>query len=103
NFIDNFTGAQQSAVTATETGTYTLTVGGLSGQTGAYQFKIWDVPATTYTTPITLSQPVTGSITIPGQQIGYTFNATAGQQLWFDSQSNGCIVNWAVTTPSGAL
>src|SRR5262249_49468597 len=83
-------------------GTYYLTIDARSGQTGSYQFKVWNVPAPT-TTSLTPGQPVSGSIGVPGQQDRYTFGGTAGQRVFLDVLgSAGSSLAFTLLGPDGS-
>lgn len=95
--------ADRDTFTLATSGTYTLTVEGRSGQTGAYQFKVWDVPATTVTS-ITVGQVVGSSIAVPGAQAAYTFTGAAGDHLFFDVQnSNGGALSFTILRPDSTV
>src|SRR5262249_42466928 len=89
--------------TLTEGGTYRLLVTARPpASTYQYAFEIWSVPPTV-TTPITLDQVVSGSLTVPGQEIDYTFSGVAGQQIFFDSQvSPGFSASYNLYQPDGS-
>ncbi len=84
-------------------GTYTLIVDGTLNRTGAYQFQLRNVPATT-STPIVFTQVVGGS-TVPGQIREYTFSATSGMDVFLDMQTltgaTGSFTS-SLIAPSGA-
>ena len=77
----------------TNGGVYTITVYGLEDSTGTYQFELFDVVPQSFN--IGIGQVVTngvpaagaGNLETPGAQDVYTFNATAGQVVYFDAQS----------------
>ncbi len=71
-------------------GAYTIVVSGSANDTGDYSFKLWSVPpdqsfALSVGDTITngLPAPGAGNIEIPGARDIYTFNASAGQTLFF--------------------
>ena len=94
-------------LTMLETGTYTLVVDGRGDVTSDYTFEIVTVPADV-PTPITVDTPVTGRIDIRGETDTYTFDATTGDDLFFDvisldgGECRFVNLDWAVTAPSGA-
>ena len=48
--------------------------------------------------PFNIGDIVSGATTLAGEQVEYTFNATAGQTLYFDvSNTNPFQLNWKVT------
>jgi hypothetical protein len=75
-------------LTLPSTGTYYLTVDGRNDATGAYQFPVWNVPASG-PVALTLNQPASGTIVVPGQQDRYTFSGTAGQAVFLDVLASG--------------
>src|SRR5262249_25091679 len=83
-FTDGFQDAYQ--VLAGPSGTYTLTVTGQPGATGAYRFRVSDAPMPP-PTPITLNQVVNGNGTAVNQVDRYVFTVDAGQLVFFDTQA----------------
>ncbi len=93
------------AQTLTEDGTYTLTIGSPSNSRfGEFSFRLVDIPLTAVEA-ISIDQEVSGTRTAPGQQLSYTFHATAGQDLFFENQSASVSSNlgfrWRLEDPSG--
>lgn len=86
------------------TGEYALTIDGPKGQTGNYQFKLWNVPAPVVA-PITIGQVVSGSIGVPGEENRYTFQGNAGQRLFFDVQNASVFrpLGFSLLRPDGSL
>lgn len=83
-------------------GTYYLTVDGRDTQTGSYQFKVWNVPATV-TSALTINAPVSGAISVPGQQAKYTFGGTAGDRFFFKVQNPASgALHFTVLGPTGS-
>jgi hypothetical protein len=78
----------RDTLTLPSTGTYYLTVDGRNGATGAYQFQVWNVPASV-PVALALNQPVSGTIAVPGEQDRYTFSSTAGQAVFLDVLASG--------------
>jgi hypothetical protein len=86
--------------TAPETGAYVLTVDGVganSDTTGTYSFSVVEVPppdefAIAVGDVVSDGVPAVGAgnIESPGAQDVYTFEATAGQSLFFDVLTNPC-------------
>ena len=66
-----------------ETGIYQLLLFGNGNATGDYNFRFYTPPSTV--APLTLGQPVTGTIEVPGEVDEHTFQATVGDRLVFDS------------------
>jgi RHS repeat-associated protein len=100
-FSDSF--SDHDTLALPSTGEYALTVDGRNGQTGSYQFKVWEVPATVVT-PINLGQVVSGSIDVPGEEDHYTFSGTAGQRLFFDVQQNSSFtLGFSLLRPDGSV
>ena len=82
-------------------GQYTLTVSGQNNVTGAYDFQILDLANST---PITVGQSVAGQLNPADSTQLYQFNATAGDQLFFDSHTlNAQSTTWRVIGPDGNL
>ena len=93
-------------------GTYSLLIGSETGNfTGPYQIQIWDVPPPD-TFAIALDDPISdgvpaagaGNLESPGVRDVYTFDATAGQKVFFDLQAGGDVgVDWILTDPLGGV
>ena len=85
-----------------ENGEYILAVRGNAafGSSVNYSFSI--VAPTLPVTPLTLNSVTSGTISQPGEYDTYTFNGTAGQQLYYDALAN-TYANFTVTLydPSG--
>ena len=95
-------------VTLERGGTYTITVYSVQDNTGAYSFKLWDVPPPqTFSISIgdTISEgaPETGAgmIETPGVQDVYTFEAEPGQIVYFDGLSGSASLRARVTDDTG--
>jgi predicted secreted protein len=98
------------SVTLSQGGPYTLTVGTLnSDHQGTYAFRLIDVPAA-QVFPIHVGDTVTpglpaagaGNLEIPGAMDVYTFEATAGQVVFFDLLSGGTgRTAWELTDADG--
>lgn len=88
-----------------EAGTYTITVAGVRGDTGAYQFEVTPL-AETSETPLDFSDLIIvqaqGNIGSPGAQEQYTFTVELGQQIFIDGQSGDITLRWTLTDPNGA-
>jgi hypothetical protein len=98
-FTDDF--QDHDTLTLTQAGTYYLTLDARSGQTGSYQFQVWNVPEPVEI-PLAFGQMVQGSLTIPGSQARYTFSAGAGQRVFFDMLNSGGQLRFALQGPDGA-
>ncbi len=92
------------------TGTYTIRVYAGGVTTGTYSFKIWASTDDIFSIAIgdTVSTDVpevgAGNIAIPGNQDVYTFTATTGQQVTFDSlSSSNAEIRWRVFDPSNTV
>ena len=84
----------------TETGTYSLEVLDFGTATGTYSFIIWET--TTDTTAISIESPVSGDIDEPGDIDLFTFTASSGQSLFFQSTDwESAALNWRCFAPSG--
>ena len=83
------------------TDTYTLTVFGRGDGMGDYAFQIWDVPDFEIF-EYTLGEIITGEIITPGQAVGYTFEASGGDVLYFEALGgSGFAVRWFFETVDG--
>jgi hypothetical protein len=100
--------------TLQQAGTYTITVGDdTDNSTGTYGFTLWPVPAPdqfAIAVGDTISNgvpgPGAGNIESPGVKDIYTFNATAGQQVFFDlvgGESALTQVDWRLLAPDGEV
>ena len=69
-------------------GTYTLTIDGPSGATGAYSVEVWDVPDPDVGT-LTVGTPIQGEIESPGREDRWTFTGTSGQRVFVDVTAAG--------------
>ncbi|MCA9290490.1 MAG: hypothetical protein KDA25_05145 [Phycisphaerales bacterium] len=95
----------------TESGTYTVTGYGSASTTGTYSFIVWevndrDVFAIELEETVGIDQPGPGAGTIEeaGATDVYTFDAVAGDRLYFDSvASSTCNLRWRAAAPSGAF
>jgi hypothetical protein len=89
-------------IALTETGIYTVRVGGSQGGTPSYQFGLVDAtPAPVQA--IMLDTPVPGAIDQPGRELSYSFSGTVGQPIDFDvifNDSNG--IGFTLRDPSGS-
>ncbi|PHR92220.1 MAG: hypothetical protein COA78_33630, partial [Blastopirellula sp.] len=81
-------------------GSYVLTVFGSGSTTGAYDFRLSDLAAATEITPGT---PVSGDLNPSNETDLYRFNASAGDQFYFDIQAHNYIYNgvWQLLDPFG--
>ncbi len=82
-----------------EAGTYTLVVYGNGATTGSYGFDLRQ--SAQPITPLTLGNPVTGTIASPGDQAAYTFTGTAGERLYYDGTANSGNIDVYLEGPSG--
>ncbi|HXG09846.1 MAG TPA: cohesin domain-containing protein [Gemmataceae bacterium] len=83
-------------------GTYVLALQGLNPSAPVnYSFRI--VTPDTTTTPLTLGNTISATISEPGEIDIYTFTGTIGQRLFFDSLPTAPMVNGTATlvSPSG--
>ena len=88
----------------TQTGTYTMRVESLTGDTPAYQVATYDVTTPDQST-ITVGIPASGAIDLPGGTDEWTIDVTAGQNLWFQALSvtGATFVKSTLYSPSGAV
>lgn len=83
-------------------GLYTLKIDGVGGSVRSYGFKIHVIPETDVI-PISYDQFVQDRIDVPGERNIYTFEGTAGQEIFFDAGAgNRFNLNRSLTSPSGA-
>jgi hypothetical protein len=105
-------GVDPGVVTLPETGVYTIRAGeSASPGTGTYGFTLWNVPppdeftiAVGDTITNSVPGPGAGNIESPGVKDVYTFDATAGQQVYFDLFGVApelAQVNWKLSAPDG--
>ncbi len=105
--------SEPGLITVTAGGTYSLIVGKTtSTQTGSYRFEVWNVPAPQAfaiqvgnTVASGVPGPGAGTIETPGVKDIYTFSASAGQTLYFDTQAISGVsnINWECRDPNGLL
>ena len=76
-------------LTLSATGRYFLVMqgDGSNGTGGAYSFEL-DLYPKQLSQPLMLNQVVNGNISYPGENDTYTFNGTAGEQLFYDALIN---------------
>jgi YD repeat-containing protein len=89
-------------IALTETGLYTVRVGGAQGDTPSYQFELVDATPVPIE-PIAFDTPVPGAIDRPGRTLGYSFIGTTGQPIVFDviyNESDG--IGFTLRDPSGS-
>jgi RHS repeat-associated protein len=102
NVLFNTSFQDHDVLTLSTAGTYYLTVDARNGQTGVYQFEVWNVPATV-TTSATIGQVLSGTIGVPGQQARYTLGGNAGQRVFVDVQNSaGGALSVTVLNPDGS-
>ncbi|MFN9062997.1 MAG: lectin-like protein, partial [Pseudanabaena sp.] len=83
-------------------GKYTLAVRGYGiGYESRYKLSV--VTPELVTNPLTIGNIVTGSIVEKGEQDTYTFTASAGEQLFFDSLDGNAALNYYLYSPQGTL
>jgi len=80
-------------------GDYTLTVGGSADATGSYSFRLLDLAAAQ---PITTTgQPFSGNLPSGRETMLYSFDAQAGERLFFDWQNGSSSASWRLIDPFG--
>jgi tRNA A-37 threonylcarbamoyl transferase component Bud32 len=100
--VFNVYNSDQGPIVLEEAGTYTLTVDPDSSNKPRYEFVIWEVnPPVVEGGPIEFGKFIDGEIKIPGQIATYTFEATAGQTIYFDFQSSSEGTYFILTAPDG--
>jgi hypothetical protein len=86
-----------------QTGTHTLTIDGLTDTTGEYSFRLLDVPIAepvqTGIVTIESEKKTGGTIESPGTTDIFTFDAAAGQQIYFDGLLGDTNIRWTLTAP----
>ncbi|MBI1881446.1 MAG: PPC domain-containing protein, partial [Chloroflexi bacterium] len=88
--------SDQGPVTLEQAGTYTLVADPDGANKPKYEFIVWDVnPSAVEGGAIEFGKFVDGEIKIPGQTASHTFEATAGQTIYFhmESASEGTYFN----------
>ncbi|WP_414529920.1 putative Ig domain-containing protein, partial [Nodularia chucula] len=92
---------------ALDTGEYWLALQGNGAANTAYSIKLTNVSSTPSTNPTpityTLNSVVGGAISAAAPKQIYSFNATAGQALFFDTQTVSPNLRFSILTPSGRL
>ena len=83
-----------------ESGTYLLTVGTTGARAGNFSFQLVDVPATTIE-PIQPDEVVNSEIETAGQVRSFSFDATAGDRVFFNHLSGTLFFGWNLVSPSG--
>jgi hypothetical protein len=76
-----------------------ITPGANGASTGTYRFQLHEVTVNP-PIPIAFGDIVNGAIAVPGEIDTYTFDATAGQQAFFDSQIGTVSLTWRLTDPA---
>jgi RHS repeat-associated protein len=79
-------------------GTYSLTIAGVDGGTGAYSFRLDDMAAAT---PLTPGTPVSDTLNPANSTNLYQFSGAAGQSFYFGRMSNSGTANWRLIDPYG--
>jgi hypothetical protein len=100
--IFNIYNSDQGPVVLEEAGTYTLVVDPDSANKPTYEFVIWNIdPPLIEGGPIEAGKFMSGEIKTPGQTASYTFEATAGQTIYFDVQTTSEGTYFILTAPDG--
>ena len=81
-------------------GEYWLVEQGRSSQS-AYKTEI--ITPSLNSTPLTLNQDTSGSLSLKGEQHYYTFTGTAGEQLFYDDLGTGSNIQFILTDPIGRV
>ena len=86
-------------------GDYFLVTQGYGGGDVNYKLRLTDrgntAPTTIVGTSVSLGNVVSGSITVPANQDSYTFNGSAGQQLFYDALGGNYYLLVRLYDPSG--
>ncbi|NEO00339.1 MAG: hypothetical protein F6K50_34260, partial [Moorea sp. SIO3I7] len=99
-FITSVSLSGNREITLPGDGEYILAIEGFSGeQTLNYSFQV--VTPETITTPFTLGETISSTISEPGEQDTFTFSGTPGQRLYFDGLSGNFNIDIRVISPSG--
>ncbi|MBE9061109.1 Ig-like domain-containing protein [cf. Phormidesmis sp. LEGE 11477] len=80
-------------------GTYTVAIRGFATEANDFSFRL-STPDTTETA-LTLGDTVSGSISEPGEVDVYTFEGSAGQQLFYDGFNSDASLFFRLLSPSG--
>jgi tRNA A-37 threonylcarbamoyl transferase component Bud32 len=98
----NIYNSDQGPVTLEAAGVYTLMVDPDNANKPSYEFIVWDVnPPVIEGGAIEFGQFTGGEIETPGQMAKYTFEATAGQTIYFDVQETSAGTYFILTAPDG--
>ncbi len=100
--VFNIYNGDQGPVVLEQAGIYTLAVTPDGDNLPSYEFAIWDVnPAVIEGGKIEFGKFVDGEIKTPGQTAKYTFEASAGQTIYFDVQSTSEGTYFNLVAPDG--
>ena len=97
-------------LTLTRPGTYTLLIEGRYFETdsGIYTFNVIpqgsdQILPPSSGTPLVFGSPISGSISVSGEQDLYTFTVGANRRIHFDSQTNNGNIVWTLAGPAGTV
>lgn len=85
-------------IAITQSGTYELSISGFLQSTGPYQFQIHEIPDTTVET-INVDELIQRELNVPGQELEYQIELSAGDTYYFDVLSVNPTLTWSLTAP----
>jgi RHS repeat-associated protein len=100
--LNSTTSSDVDVLTLAQPGTYTLLLEGDVNDTVPGSYTINAQPVTFSSQPLTLDNPVSAALSVPGEQDNYTFTGTAGQRIFFDGMGPAANITAHLFAPSGA-
>jgi hypothetical protein len=102
-------GIDSEVVTLPERGSYSLEISGHLDSVGSYQFQLWDVPSPE-SSPISIGANaesreglISGRLLTPGSSRLYTFEASAGQEVYLAMINLEGDIRASLISPSGEV
>ena len=102
-FGQNGIGTDPAATILPRTGTYTVMIEGNVDQTTPADYAFTVFPVTTGTAPLTLNQPMLGSLATPGHTDAFSFTLAQPAKVLFDALNNRGDIQWTLTGATGDL
>ncbi len=102
NTFNSTTSSDVDVLTLAQPGTYTLLLEGDVSDTVPGSYTINAQPVTFGSQPLTLDNPVSAALSVPGEQDNYTFTGVAGQRVFFDGMGPAANITARLVAPSGA-
>ena len=103
-YFDNSNGDSSDTndfIRLTETGIHQVILDGSGEVTGDYSFRLSDVAAQATSLTLDSPTPITGTLDPGLESQLLSFSGTAGQRIFFDSQSSSFSANWWLYGPFG--